>query len=139
LALIPQAAHSPIIAGETQITSLRACSRSGQALTSFHRRRFGHQAHCDKSDDRRKQEVQAGASGLPVTWRSQVTTSCAVPPKLAIASFGGTAQLVVTWLLHVTGNPLAPAWYLLLAAIVGLVAMSLMPETAPVKQRQNKT
>src|SRR3954447_2148002 len=57
---------------------------------------------------------------------------------VAIASFGGTAQLVVTWLLHVTGNPLAPAWYLLLAAIVGLGAMSLMPETAPVKQRQNK-
>jgi MFS family permease len=55
---------------------------------------------------------------------------------VAIASFGGTAQLVVTWLLHVTGNPLAPAWYLLLAAIVGLVAMSLMPETAPLKRRQ---
>jgi MHS family citrate/tricarballylate:H+ symporter-like MFS transporter len=57
---------------------------------------------------------------------------------VAIASFGGTAQLVVTWLLHVTGDPLAPAWYLLLAAIVGLVAMSLMPETAPVKQRQGQ-
>ncbi|MCP3387238.1 MFS transporter [Bradyrhizobium sp. CCGB12] len=57
---------------------------------------------------------------------------------VAIASFGGTAQLVVTWLLHVTGNPLAPAWYLLLAAIVGLVAMNLMPETAPVKQRQRR-
>jgi len=52
---------------------------------------------------------------------------------VAIASFGGTAQLVVTWLLHVTGNPLAPAWYLLLAAVVALVAMSLLPETAPIK------
>jgi MFS family permease len=52
---------------------------------------------------------------------------------VAIASFGGTAQLVVTWLLHVSENPLAPAWYLLLAAVVGLVAMMLMPETAPVK------
>jgi len=52
---------------------------------------------------------------------------------VAIASFGGTAQLVVTWLLHVTGDPLAPAWYLLLAGVVGLFAMSLMPETAPVK------
>jgi MFS transporter, MHS family, citrate/tricarballylate:H+ symporter len=50
---------------------------------------------------------------------------------LAIASFGGTAQLVVTWLLHISGNPLAPSWYLLLAATVGLLAMSLMPETAP--------
>jgi MFS family permease len=52
---------------------------------------------------------------------------------VAIATFGGTAQLVVTWLLHVTGDPLAPSWYLLLAATVGLVAMSLMPETAPVR------
>lgn len=57
---------------------------------------------------------------------------------VAIASFGGTAQLVVTWLLHVTGDPLAPAWYLLLAGIVGLVAMSLMPETAPMKQRDRR-
>jgi MFS family permease len=52
---------------------------------------------------------------------------------VAIASFGGTAQLVVTWLIHVSGNPLAPAWYLLFAAIVGLVAMILLPETAPIK------
>jgi MFS family permease len=52
----------------------------------------------------------------------------------AIATFGGTAQLVVTWLLHVTGNPLAPAWYLLLAAAVGLLAMMLMPETAKVRR-----
>lgn len=52
---------------------------------------------------------------------------------VAIATFGGTAQLVVTWLLHVTGDPLAPSWYLLLAATVGLIAMSLMPETAPAK------
>ena|SRR5258708_6532495 len=52
---------------------------------------------------------------------------------VAIATFGGTAQLVVSWLIHVSGNPLAPAWYLLLAGIVGLIAMSLMRETAPVK------
>ena len=52
---------------------------------------------------------------------------------VAIASFGGTAQLIVTWLLHISGNPLAPAWYLLFAAVVGLIAMSLMPETAPIK------
>ena len=55
---------------------------------------------------------------------------------VAIASFGGTAQLVVAWLLHVSGNPLAPSWYLLLAATVGLIAMGLMPETAPIKTGQ---
>jgi MFS transporter, MHS family, citrate/tricarballylate:H+ symporter len=52
---------------------------------------------------------------------------------VAIAAFGGTAQLVVTWLLHVSGDPLAPSWYLLGGGAVGLIAMSLMPETAPIK------
>jgi MFS family permease len=50
---------------------------------------------------------------------------------VAIATFGGTAQLVVAWLTHVTGNPLAPAWYMLLATAVGLVAMAMMRETRP--------
>jgi MFS family permease len=52
---------------------------------------------------------------------------------VAIASFGGTAQLVATWLLHISGNPLAPGWYFLFAAGIGLIAMTRMPETAPVK------
>ncbi len=53
---------------------------------------------------------------------------------VAIASFGGTAQLVVTWLIHMTGNALAPAWYMLFAGTVGLVAMMMMRETAPGKR-----
>jgi MHS family citrate/tricarballylate:H+ symporter-like MFS transporter len=58
----------------------------------------------------------------------------AVVYAVAIAAFGGTAQLIVTWLLHATGNALAPAWYLLLAAAVGLFAMVKMPETAPARE-----
>jgi MFS family permease len=50
---------------------------------------------------------------------------------VAIASFGGTAQLVVTWLIHATGNALAPAWYTLVATAVGLVAMAMMRDTRP--------
>ena len=72
----------------------------------------------------------AFAEGLPQTIRGGVFATIYA---VAIATFGGTAQLVVTWLLHVSGNPLAPAWYLLLAATVALVAMGLMRETAPVK------
>jgi hypothetical protein len=48
-----------------------------------------------------------------------------------MAGFGGTAQLVVAWLFHATGNALAPAWYMLFAQAVGLVAMMMMRETAP--------
>ncbi len=50
---------------------------------------------------------------------------------VSIATFGGTCQLVITWLIHVTGNPMAPAWYLLFAAVIGQVAMWMMPESAP--------
>src|SRR6201995_814490 len=70
------------------------------------------------------------AEGLPQNIRGGVFATIYA---VAIATFGGTAQLVVTWLLHISGNPLAPAWYLLLAATVALVAMALMRETAPVK------
>jgi len=52
---------------------------------------------------------------------------------IAIASFGGTAQPIVTWLIHATGSALAPAWYMLFATAVGLVAMMMMSETAPAK------
>jgi MFS family permease len=72
----------------------------------------------------------AFAEGLPQNIRGGVFATIYA---VAIATFGGTAQLVVTWLLHISGNPLAPAWYLLLAATVALIAMALMRETAPVK------
>ncbi len=53
----------------------------------------------------------------------------------AVAVFGGSAQYVVTWLIEVTGSPLAPAWYMTVAMMVGLVGMALMRETAPAKIR----
>lgn len=68
------------------------------------------------------------AEGLPKAIRGG---AFATIYAVAIASFGGTAQLVVNWLIHVTGNALAPAWYMLLATAVGLAAMALMRETAP--------
>ena len=38
-------------------------------------------------------------------------------------AFGGTAQFIVTWLINATGSPLAPAWYMSGALVLGLVAM----------------
>jgi MFS transporter, MHS family, citrate/tricarballylate:H+ symporter len=70
------------------------------------------------------------AEGLPQNIRGG---AFATIYAVAIATFGGTAQLVVAWLTHVTGNPLAPSWYLLFAAAVGLAAMTMMRETAPGK------
>jgi MFS family permease len=52
---------------------------------------------------------------------------------LAIAVFGGTTQFAVKWLLRATGNALAPGWYMLGAALLGLASMSLLKESAPVR------
>ncbi|HLJ38397.1 MAG TPA: MFS transporter [Steroidobacteraceae bacterium] len=53
---------------------------------------------------------------------------------LAIAVFGGTTQFAVKWLLRESGNALAPGWYMLAAALVGLASMSLLRESAPVRR-----
>ena len=51
--------------------------------------------------------------------------------SVAIAAFGGTTQLVITWLIHATGDPLAPGWYLLVATAAAQVALWMVPESAP--------
>ncbi len=53
--------------------------------------------------------------------------------SVSIAAFGGTTQLVVTWLIHVTGSAMAPAWYMLGAGALGQIALMLMAESAPVR------
>jgi MFS family permease len=51
----------------------------------------------------------------------------------AISIFGGSTQFMLTWLLALTGNPLTPAYYWIGALLVGLTAMALVKESAPVK------
>ena len=53
----------------------------------------------------------------------------------AISIFGGSTQFVITALLKWTGNPLAPAVYWSVALAVGLVAMALVKESAPIKTK----
>ncbi|MCY0385833.1 MFS transporter [Robbsia sp. Bb-Pol-6] len=48
---------------------------------------------------------------------------------VAVSLFGGTAQLVVAWLIRVTGNTMAPAWYMIVCVMVSLVAVSMLEET----------
>lgn len=57
--------------------------------------------------------------------------SLALVYALAISVFGGGAQFFATWLIKVTGSPMAPAWYMTTAVGIGLVAMLLMKESAP--------
>jgi MFS transporter, MHS family, proline/betaine transporter len=49
---------------------------------------------------------------------------------LAVAIFGGFAPFIAAWLISVTGSPLAPAFYVIAAAVVSFVVIWRMPETA---------
>lgn len=48
----------------------------------------------------------------------------------ANALFGGTAPFIATWLISATGSKAAPAWFLVAAAVVALIAMLSCRETA---------
>ncbi len=61
------------------------------------------------------------------------STGLAIVYAIGVAVFGGVAQPYVTWLIKATGSPMAPAWYMMAAAVVGIVAMALMKETVPAK------
>jgi MFS family permease len=70
------------------------------------------------------------AESLPKTIRS---SGFGTVYSVSIAAFGGTTQLVVTWLIHITGSAMAPAWYLIGATAIGQIALMLMRESAPVR------
>ena len=59
------------------------------------------------------------AEQFPVRQRS---TGLALAYNMAVMIFGGFAQLIVTWLIKETGSLLAPSFYVMFGASVGLVA-----------------
>lgn len=50
----------------------------------------------------------------------------------SIAVFGGSAQFNAEWLTQRFGSPMVPAWYMIGALCVGLIALLFLRETAPV-------
>ena len=50
--------------------------------------------------------------------------------NVSTSIFGGTAPAVGSGLISWTGDELMPAYYMMLACLVGLVALRYMPETA---------
>jgi MFS family permease len=53
---------------------------------------------------------------------------------LAISVFGGSTQFAVAWLTRLTGHALVPAWYMIGSVLLGLLAVSFLPESAPVRR-----
>jgi MHS family proline/betaine transporter-like MFS transporter len=49
---------------------------------------------------------------------------------LGVSIFGGFAQFFATWLIQLSGSTLAPAWYLIGCALVSLLPLPFLRETA---------
>ena len=54
----------------------------------------------------------------------------AISYNVATSLFGGTAPLINTALIDATGDQLIPAYYMMAACVVGLIALWFAPETA---------
>jgi predicted branched-subunit amino acid permease len=48
---------------------------------------------------------------------------------VAVTVFGGSTQFIITGLIKWTGQPLAPAYYMMVATVIGIIAMVMMQET----------
>jgi len=59
-------------------------------------------------------------------------TASAITYNVAYTLFGGTAPLVATWLIGQTGSSLAPAFYLVVIALLALIGGLALPETSRV-------
>jgi MFS family permease len=66
----------------------------------------------------------------PVMTAALVLNLVVTYPLLAVMLFGGFAQFFVTWLIEATGTPVAPAYYLMFGAAVGLLAALFLRERA---------
>jgi MHS family proline/betaine transporter-like MFS transporter len=54
----------------------------------------------------------------------------AVAYNISTSAFGGTAPLAITYLISATGNDFIPAFYIMVAAVIAIVPILLMTETA---------
>ncbi|MFI7344585.1 glycine betaine/L-proline transporter ProP [Streptomyces sp. NPDC050085] len=71
------------------------------------------------------------SSALPALFPTDVRYgSLSIGFNISVSLFGGTTPLVVAALIGATGNNLMPAFYTMLAGLVGIVAVLCMKETA---------
>jgi hypothetical protein len=65
--------------------------------------------------------------------RHQRATGVSIIYSFGVTIFGGFCPFIVTWLISVTGSPMAPAWYLLAALGISLFALTRFPNAADVR------
>jgi MFS family permease len=59
------------------------------------------------------------------------SSGLAIVYAIGVTVFGGLAQPFIAWVIKATGNPMAPGWYMAVAAAVGITAMAFLKETRP--------
>ncbi|WP_141058052.1 glycine betaine/L-proline transporter ProP [Stenotrophomonas rhizophila] len=70
-------------------------------------------------------------STLPALFYTPVRYSAlSIAFNVSVSLFGGTTPLVTAWLVERTGDPLVPAYYLMGAAVIGIITMLFVNETA---------
>ncbi|WP_068088469.1 glycine betaine/L-proline transporter ProP [Novosphingobium rosa] len=70
-------------------------------------------------------------STLPALFYTPVRYSAlSIAFNISVTLFGGTTPLVTAWLVERTGDPMMPAYYMMGAALIGLVTMLTVRETA---------
>jgi MHS family proline/betaine transporter-like MFS transporter len=74
----------------------------------------------------------AAVEFFPTSFRA---TGHAVAYQLAVAIFGGTTPLIATWLVGHFATPVAPGYYVIAVAVIGVVAIQFVPETKSVSLR----
>jgi len=71
-------------------------------------------------------QAMSGAMGIVLIPRSLPaavrTSGLSIAYALGVTLFGGTAQLVFTWLIQQTGDPLSPLWWVIAINIVSILA-----------------
>ncbi|MBS0531524.1 MAG: MFS transporter [Proteobacteria bacterium] len=70
--------------------------------------------------------AMAGAAGIvliPLIFPSKVRTSgLSIAYALGVTIFGGTAQIIFTWIIATTGDKLSWIWYIIAMSVISLIA-----------------
>ncbi|MGV8892047.1 MAG: MFS transporter [Burkholderiaceae bacterium] len=61
--------------------------------------------------------------------RHQRAAGMSIIYSFGVTIFGGFSPFIATWLIGATGNPMAPAWYLMAALCTSLLALMWFPDT----------
>ncbi|KXU83842.1 MFS transporter [Paraburkholderia monticola] len=75
------------------------------------------------------------AEAFPVQIRS---TGMAIVYNLGAMCFGGLAPLINTWLTKVTGDRLAPAWYIAASVVLGVIGVLAMTQREPLARQSSQ-